>query len=214
MHMITDTIKYADASDSTYPYSRDLEGIDSHTQKLHPVYVIGMNREFVHSMRNTYVPVPELRVGIYGIYDTSCLGSRIGISPSVVVLGPEVRCTGSLAGFIRKSKAPVLRLQHVRTSVSELPRSDYYGGVYDTLDIESCRDSVVLSRTIVLGILTWSRYHEVIPMDKHVPSAKRKFVMPQPESSFGAFAAKQIAEITGISLPEKSRDVESFFSFQ
>lgn len=222
--------------DTYYPYSSDLQTLlDAGIQaRMHPVYAFGLTREQLHEVRNAYVnPDAGFRVGIYGIYDTSILLSRVGIAPSVVIVNQNTEITGDIASFIKRSRIPVLRILDRWVPLTRLPRTDYYGGVYEVLESGKIACPREVTFMLNLGILIYLRnrgkwnkrgsidlnssddscFDVESSFDDQQPERKTRAVkrtpqMPAPEPSFDSFFRKQInahEDIDTARIAESSR---------
>lgn len=224
-----------ETEESSYPYSFDLQRLlDLGSKiKIHPVYVIGLDRTQLHALRNSYLnPGSNIRVGIYGIYDTGALLERIGIEPTLIVLAEHVRLDGDLAVFTRRFRTPILRLMHYPVHLHNLCHEDYYGGVYETLAASEVTNTEAITYMINLGILIWLRNHgertgvqqrlasaldlsgaENREVDPRASSGMRKQIsMPKPEANWEVYAQKQMAGfVPGPSYAEAVRCVDDHF---
>ena len=209
--------------DEYYPYSNDLLKLIEYGSKIkiHPVYVVGLDRDQLHSLRNTYTnPDSRIRVGIYGIYDTDVLVTRLGIEPTVIILAEHIKIQDDIATFIKRNRTPVLRLMKNPVHLHQLCHEDYYGGVYETMDSSLITDSDVLTYMINLGILIWLRNHgerkvredvhnkldlsgaeeheidtrgtAALARDLVFQQAQKQKSRTKPESSWDKFASKQM----------------------
>lgn len=203
---------------TNYPYSESLQRLlDLGSKvKIYPVFAIGMNRADLHTLRNAYLnPESGLKVGIYGIYDSSVLQERIGLAPTVVVLAEHVRISDGLAGYIKKFRVPVLRLMRAPVALQSLCHEDYYGGVYEVMATSDIGNTECVTYMLNLGIFMWLHTHgskletqqttdRLISLNFDVLSetntssmratwSMRKSVhMPKPEISWEVFATKQL----------------------
>ena len=191
-----------------YPYSDELKKLLEYgaSIKIHPIYVIGLSQSDLHALRNAYAnPESKIRVGIYGIYDINVLPNRLGIEPTVVVLAEHIALEGVIAEFVKRNRTPVLRLQDQPRHLHDLCHEDYYGGVYETMDAKHIRNTEEVTYMLNLGILVWLRNHGEQQRRKaelDLSGAEKKTVnpkattsvkkLPKPESSWEAFASKQM----------------------
>lgn len=223
------------SSQSSYPYSFDLQRLLDFGAKIkiHPVYVIGLDREQLHALRNSYLnPGSNIRVGIYGIYDTSALLERVGLEPTLMILAEHVRIDGDLAVFTRRFRTPILRLMHYPVHLHNLCHEDYYGGVYETLASSDVTNTEAITYMINLGILIWLRNRgertavqqrlasaldlsgaENREIDPRASSMIRKQVsVPKPESSWEVYAKKQLEGfVPGPSYAESVKSIDDHF---
>ncbi len=125
---------------------------------LSPIFCIGLTRCEVHLMRNSYISyTDDYDVRIIGFYSNhNIIPRRLGVLPRVIVL-KDVEITGELRTYIRRNRIPVLRILQNRVALVNLPFSDYYSGVYETLGYDDIRNSRLVTSMIELGIRIYNR---------------------------------------------------------
>lgn len=150
--------------DSTFDagkYSPGLDELLTSGQDLNPVFCIGLSRDEVHKMRNAYMSLLDLEVRVYGFYNNhNIVPKRVGVVPRVLVLsGIDLGSDESieLKRYIRLHRIPVLRVLDDRKALVDLPRSDYYSGVYETLARRDISDATTVTALIELGIRIFYR---------------------------------------------------------
>ena len=153
-----------DSSFGVDKFSPDLEAFIGKAQNsyemsvLSPVFCIGLSRTDVHAMRNSYISyTDDYDVRIIGFYSNhNIIPKRLGVVPRVLVL-KDVEIAGELRTYIRKNRIPVLRILQQRTALVNLPFSDYYSGVYETLAYDDVRNSRLVTSMIELGVRIYNR---------------------------------------------------------
>lgn len=150
--------------DSTFDagkYSPGLDELLTSGQDLNPVFCIGLSRDEVHKMRNAYMSLLDLEVRVYGFYNNhNIVPKRVGVVPRILVLsGIDLGIDESieLKRYIRLHRIPVLRVLDDRKALVDLPRSDYYSGVYETLARRDISDATTVTALIELGIRIFYR---------------------------------------------------------
>lgn len=179
-------------------------------RKFHPVYVLGYDSKMIQLMRSSYcagvaaalAKQNNYRVGIYSVPSTEVLINRVGIAPSIMVLAPDVELVGIAHAFAKLNHVPVLRMLrsgHTARLV-DLPNTDYYGGVYETVSEDAVSKSAIWTRVINIGLLVWLRTRGFRTADTTAISLRsthaiRKSNLPKPEPSFTQFMRKQLERL-------------------
>lgn len=202
-------------------------------RKFHPVYVLGYAYDKIQLMRRSYCSSlctdaglskqDVYRVGIYSVPNTEALANRVGIAPSVMVLAPDIELTGAVHAFVKHNHTPVLRVQHKHSTLVQLPNTDYYGGVYETVAEEDIVKQAVWTRVINTGLIVWLRTRGFRSADNAVVSLRgthaiRRTMLPKPEPSFTQFMRKQLERLgfdreSGASLTCIAASSDSSFDF-
>jgi hypothetical protein len=151
-----------DSSFDDGKYSPDLDDLlRSGSVDINPVFCIGLSRDEVHKMRNAYMSYLDLEVRVYGFYNNhNIIPKRVGIAPRILVLSDiDLGSDDSLElkRYVRSNRIPILRVLDERKTLVDLPKSDYYTGVYETIARRDLGDATTVTTLIELGIRIFYR---------------------------------------------------------
>lgn len=137
----------------------DLSQADEHKTSFSPVFLVGFTKQQLASVREVYGGfISSYDVHFYGFNITrDAITERIGVIPQTMVLNTGIEIEGALRSYIRAHRIPVLRVLHRRCQLAELPRPDYYGGVYETIAAHDLLNMEILTACIDLGIRIYHR---------------------------------------------------------
>lgn len=136
-----------------------------------PVFLVGFSRQVLEAVRKAYrKDLSSCDVHFYA-FKMRCewLVQRAGVTPVTIVLAKSIALEGDLRRFVRERRVPVLRVLEQRCPLSELPSSDFYNGVYETISEHAMVDSVTLTAAIDLGVRVYSRNRWAgVPLSEHI----------------------------------------------
>jgi hypothetical protein len=129
----------------------------SDVANINPIFCVGLNRNDVHALRNAFMSYMDEEVRIYGFYNNhNIIPQRVGLLPRVLVVN-TVPIVGDLRHYVTRNRIPVLRVLDERCQLVQLPYSDYYSGVYETVAHTDLSNSKVVTSMVELGIRIFNR---------------------------------------------------------
>lgn len=141
---------------------------DSIDATITPVFCIGLDKEDVYRMRRVVTTYKDdIDIKLYWFTDHTVVPERVGIEPRTIIVNNLDLGDPSSAKFVRYVRTnhiPILRVMQDRVPLVQLPNSDYYNGVYETIAYEDITNSRVVSSLLELGIRIYDRtrgdYHK------------------------------------------------------
>ena len=133
-----------------------------------PVFCIGLDKEDVYRMRRVVTTYKDdVNIKLYWFRDHNVVPDRVGLEPRTIVVNNLDLGDPSLSKFVRYVRAnhiPLLRVMQERVPLVQLPNSDYYNGVFETVALEDLTNSRTISSLLELGIRIYDRtrgdYHK------------------------------------------------------
>lgn len=166
-----DTTNDVESSFDITSLGNDLSRAEINRTIFSPVFVVGFSREELEQIRSIYgYYASSYDVHFYGFNIAKVsITERIGVVPQTIILNSGIEIEGVLRGYIRIHKIPVLRVLPKRCPLADLPRSDYYGGVYETIGKADLDNMELLTAGVDLGIRVYNRSRDnYVPMSEFV----------------------------------------------